>query len=114
MMALTNRERVWFAFFSTLFGVSLIALGVVIAFWFVRTARGAELDLHKHNLPPMIMCGAAMCNAKGTYTADGEIDKFGRYSSKYYEKRWKRMCKTGARYDAMREANDMGKEQPCK
>lgn len=42
-----------------------------------------------------------------------DLNKFGIYSNKYYEKRWERMCKTGARYDAMREAYDMGKKQPC-
>lgn len=44
----------------------------------------------------------------------GEIDKFGTYSLRYYEKRWRAMCKGPARYDAMREASAMGRPQPCK
>jgi hypothetical protein len=116
MIRLTFREKIWFTVFATLFATCTIAFGALVVFWFVKIlapvpAQGATLDLR--NMPPMIMCGAAMCDKRATYIADGEIDKFGRYSSKYYEKRWKRMCKTGARYDAMREANDMGKANPC-
>lgn len=43
----------------------------------------------------------------------GNLDGFGAYSSRYYERHWKRMCKTPARYDAMREAAEMGKRNPC-
>lgn len=105
-MPLKLGERIWLAFFATLTAASCVALGIVITVWCMRTVRGAELA-------PMIMCGANMCDVRGAYVGDGPIDKFGTYSLKYYERRWKRMCKTGARYDAMREANDMGRPQPC-
>ena len=39
---------------------------------------------------------------------------FGTYSQHYYQRRWSRLCKGGAgRYDAMREAYDLGKPDPC-
>lgn len=44
---------------------------------------------------------------------DGPVDKFGTYGDAYYKRRWERMCRTGARYEAMREANDLGKGFPC-
>lgn len=66
----------------------------------VKRAWGAELKL-----PNEITCGQTTC--------DGDISKFGRYSRAYYERRWKRMCKGGARYDAMREAFEAGKPNPC-
>lgn len=43
----------------------------------------------------------------------GDLNKFGRYADSYYARRWKRMCAGPARYDAMREANDLGKGNPC-
>lgn len=38
---------------------------------------------------------------------DGDISRFGAYSDAYLQRRWRRMCATSARYDAMREAYDM-------
>jgi hypothetical protein len=44
---------------------------------------------------------------------DGAIGRFGVYSDQYMHRRWARMCKGPARYDAMREANQEGKPNPC-
>lgn len=82
---------------------SLIMLLGAIGFFIliIRPTRGAEL-------PNYIKCGKAECNYR-----PGEIDKFGRYSLKYYERRWNKMCQGAARYDAMREAYDMRRPNPC-
>lgn len=42
-----------------------------------------------------------------------DLTRFGIYSDAYYARRWRRMCAGAARYDAMREANDMGRGNPC-
>jgi hypothetical protein len=79
-------------------GLGLFTIGAAALFAFVLfidyvpRAYGAELSV------PVI---------------DGPIDKFGRYGDRYYQRRWKRMCAGPARYDAMREANDLGKRNPC-
>lgn len=39
--------------------------------------------------------------------------QFGTYTDKYYEKKWKKLCKGAGRYDAMREAYERGKPDPC-
>ena len=44
---------------------------------------------------------------------DSDISKFGRYGDAYYQRRWRRMCLGAARYDAMREADELGKPNPC-
>jgi hypothetical protein len=41
------------------------------------------------------------------------IRAFGTYSDHYYQRRWARLCKGAGRYDAMREAYDLGKPDPC-
>jgi hypothetical protein len=41
------------------------------------------------------------------------LDRFGQYGDAYYERRWFKMCKGPARYDAMREAYELGKKNPC-
>jgi hypothetical protein len=38
---------------------------------------------------------------------------FGTYTMHYMHRRWARMCKGPARYDAMREAYELGAKQPC-
>lgn len=76
-----------------------LAVLIVWAAWHYD-ARGAELALPRH--------GKFMDRV-----LDGPIDKFGTYGDEYYRRRWERMCKTGARYEAMREANDLGKGFPC-
>lgn len=42
-----------------------------------------------------------------------DLNRFGRYSDAYYQRRWKRMCKGGGRYVAMSEAYDGRKPDPC-
>lgn len=44
---------------------------------------------------------------------DGDIGSFGVYSPAYYARRWRRMCAGPQRYDAMREANELGRPMPC-
>jgi hypothetical protein len=43
---------------------------------------------------------------------------FGTYSQAYLDrrqaKRWKKLCKGGGRYQAMSEANSVGKPDPCR
>lgn len=45
--------------------------------------------------------------------APGEVSRFGVYGDHYYFRRWKRMCKGSERYEAMREAFDLKKGNPC-
>lgn len=95
----TRRERVLFVVLMVGFTVLGMIVGGLISMG-ISKAWGAELEL-----PPIIRCGQVSC--------DGEIGRFGTYADHYYVRRWKRMCQTGARYDAMREANDLGKRNPC-
>lgn len=59
----------------------------------------------------------AMCTV--SHAADLKFDDthhigvFGTYSDAYLHRRWVRMCRGPARYDAMREAYDMRKPDPC-
>jgi hypothetical protein len=71
-------------------------------------ARGAELELPRH--------GKTIEYRFGDFErpTDGDIDKFGVYSLRYLERRWQRMCDGPQRYDAMREADSLGKPQPCR
>lgn len=80
----------------------VLIAGIVLSvgFWIVvsgivQHARGADM--------PVI----------GRRVIDGEVGKFGRYGDQYYARRWQRMCNGSARYDAMREAYDLGKRNPC-
>jgi hypothetical protein len=78
--------------------------GVLVAFvslMFYVQAHGADLAL-----PNLIKCGKSHCDR-----FEPSDEKFG---DQYYERRWKQMCQGSARYDAMREAYDLGKAQPCK
>lgn len=58
-------------------------------------------------LPRLITRGSSFENESPS------LDKFGIYSTYYMELRWRRMCKGPARYDAMREANDLQHANPC-
>lgn len=42
------------------------------------------------------------------------LGTFGTYSNHYLHRRWARMCKGAARYQAMGEAYEMGRPQPCR
>lgn len=86
---------------TVLFALIMIAAGAGFFALIIRPTRGADL-----RLPNYITCGAARCDSP-------ELGRFGAYSLKYYERRWKRMCQGSARYAAMREAYEMGRPQPC-
>lgn len=73
----------------------------------IGPATAAELDVKTlAGLPPEILYGQSKPDAT-------DLTKFGRYGDAYYQRRWARMCKGSARYEAMREAWDLGKRQPC-
>lgn len=74
----------------------LLAIGVVL--FASAQIVAAELNLPRHGTP---------------VHESSSLDRFGRYGDAYYLRRWKRMCAGSARYDAMREANDLGKPNPC-
>lgn len=80
-------------------GITLCMIVAGLAILFTEKVHGAEL-------PDVIKCGTSVC--------DGDVSGFGRYSDRYYARRWKRMCNGSARYAAMREAYEMHKPQPCK
>ena len=86
---------------TVVFAIVMIAAGAGFFTLIIRPSLGADLKL-----PDYIKCGSAVCDSP-------TLGKFGTYSLKYYERRWKRMCQTSARYDAMREAYEMGRPQPC-
>lgn len=77
---------------------------IMAAFWMlvgglVACARSAELPyviMHGYSRPQSMV-----------------LNKFGVYTPKYYERRWKKLCQGGGRYVAMAEAFDMKKPQPC-
>ncbi len=58
---------------------------------------------------------ATCANARAYLSNQPEI--FGSYSQAYKDrwqlKKWRAMCKTGARYQAMSEAYNVGKPDPC-
>ena len=91
-MNMSNRDRfiLWF--------LPPLAVLIVWAAWHYD-ARGAELVIPE--------------KFRDRVYESGDLNKFGRYGDAYYLRRWKRMCNGPARYDAMREANDLGKGNPC-
>ena len=82
--------------------VAWLAVGVLWAAFAIDEARGAEIDLP---LPPEVTLG---------YSYDRPMGVFGTYSTNYLRRRWARMCKGPDRYEAMREAFELGKENPCR
>lgn len=88
----------------------LIAGGLFL--WCIITAtrvRGADLELLKKK-------HGQMEYRFGDFErpTDGDIGSFGVYSPGYYQRRWRRMCDGPQRYDAMREADAMGRPMPCR
>lgn len=81
-------------------------IAAAILFLFSRPSGSSELLLE---VPDYIKCGEREC----LHYEGGPLGKFGTYSLPYMQRRWERMCDGPARYDAMREANDMGQPQPC-
>lgn len=87
------------------FGLFLLLSGAVVlwaCYYSVPHARAAELTVTP--LPHAITHGHRW----------GEIGRFGTYSDAYLARRWTAMCATAARYQAMSEAYEHGKAQPCK
>jgi hypothetical protein len=96
----TDRNKMMerFGWVLVLFGMS----AVWITLDGIRTARGADL-------PAIIMLGRT-----GPAYRPSPLGGFGTYSNQYLHRRWARMCKGPARYDAMREAHYLGKAMPCR
>jgi hypothetical protein len=83
-------------------GIALtLVLATLVAIVTYDIVHGAELTMsarpHKH--APVI--------------ESMQLGRFGTYSDEYYARRWRRMCDGPARYDAMREAADRGRPNPC-
>lgn len=79
--------------------------GMALVLWLafaVDRANAASLDIP---LPPEITMG---------YSYDRPIGLFGTYSTHYMQRRWARMCKGPMRYEAMREAFELGRPNPCR
>jgi hypothetical protein len=85
---------------STYVALACLVLGLAVGL-IARRAHGADI----YALPNEIKHGRSM--------PDGDISTFGTYSPAYYRSRWSRMCKGPQRYDAMREAYDMQRPDPC-
>lgn len=79
------------------------ALLCLLAFFSMPQARAADLPL-----PPEITVGRSV-----QYDFGPALGTFGTYSDPYLRRRWQRMCATAARYQAMAEAYDHGKQNPC-
>lgn len=79
------------------------ALLCLLAFFSMPRAHAADL-----RLPPEITVGRSVQYERGS-----ALGAFGTYSDSYLRKRWRRMCATAARYQAMAEAYDHGKANPC-
>lgn len=79
------------------------ALLCLLAFFSMPSARAADL-----RLPPEITIGRSV-----DYDYGPQLGAFGTYSDAYLRKRWQRMCRTAARYQAMAEAYEHGKHNPC-
>lgn len=47
------------------------------------------------------------------YDDQKPLGMFGTYREHYLQRRWRNMCKGPARYDAMREAMEIGRPNPC-
>lgn len=87
-------------------GAVMLAVGALCfaTGFFSRPARAADLALPRYiTLPPEITHGHSW----------GSIGRFGSYSDAWLERRWTAMCATAARYQAMSEAYDLGKANPC-
>lgn len=84
-----------------MFGAVVLTCVVVLGMWaWYSRARGADL------LPIEITQGRSA-------PVDGDVSKFGRYDDAYMRRRWRRMCQGSARYQAMGEAYDARKPDPC-
>lgn len=46
-------------------------------------------------------------------SADLPLARFGTYSDAHLRKRWANLCKGGGRYQAMAEAYELGRPDPC-
>ena len=87
-------------------GIMLICLMLVVVLVgvliHIPRSLGAEIAL-----PREITRGSSFDDTQS-------LNRFGTYSTRYLERRWARMCKGPARYDAMREAYELGHGMPCK
>jgi hypothetical protein len=85
------------------FGCTLFVVGalLLLAAFYSTPARAAEKRVP---LPREIVHGHSW----------GVIGRFGTYSDAHLARRWAKMCATAARYQAMSEAYELGKDQPCK
>jgi len=68
-------------------------------------------------IPALCACVlVATCTQARAYMSNQQ-PMFGTYSQKYLDrqqaKRWKELCKGGGRYQAMSEAYEAGKPDPC-
>lgn len=78
---------------------------IMVVFWMLVGGLVARCA-HSAELPYVIMHGYSRPQSM-------VLNKFGVYTPKYYERRWKKLCQGGGRYVAMAEAFDMNKPQPC-
>jgi len=64
----------------------------------------------------LLLLGSAWAAEASTYRP-GEGPSFGAYSQAYVDRqqarRWRELCKGGGRYQAMSEAYEAGKPDPC-
>lgn len=83
-----------------------ILLASILAFVLIDIARTSKAYGAEIALPQII--------TRGTFKDESpSLNRFGAYSITYMQSRWQRMCKGAARYDAMREANDLNTSNPC-
>jgi len=63
------------------------------------------------------LCACVLVSTQAQAYQPGQHTTFGTYSKAYLDrqqaKRWKQLCKGGGRYQAMSEAYEAGKPDPC-
>jgi hypothetical protein len=66
----------------------------------------------------IIICACVLTCTQAQAYMPNQQPMFGTYSQSYLDrrqaKRWKELCKSGGRYQAMSEAYSVGKPDPCR
>jgi hypothetical protein len=66
----------------------------------------------------IVICACVQVSTQAQAYMPNQQPMFGTYSQFYLDrrqaKRWKELCKSGGRYQAMSEAYSVGKPDPCK
>ena len=104
-------KRWWFeALIAIVFGFCVI---VLILFLLWSGANTPESDGSQSRLRYQFAANLDVLRLEDPPRSRKLPDRYYRYGDHYYERRWRIMCLGPARYDAMAEAYELGRPNPC-